>query len=282
MPDSARNGSDHTVAPLTPSAACQRVVDIEPGDPTQGLLLLCDHASNALPSEYGSLGLPVGEFERHIAYDIGAAAVTRRLARTLGVPALLTCYSRLLIDCNRGRDDPTLIMRISDGAVIPGNRALDAAERERRLRLYYEPYHSAIDATIDDALQLGPPPMLISIHSYTGLWKGQPRPWHAGILWDRDDRAAAPLIAELSAEPHLIIGDNEPYTGRLKGDTMWQHGTQRGLAHAIVEIRQDLIATDAGVAEWSHRLETILRKMLACPELRPRLSQIAHHGTHAE
>ncbi|MGQ0671907.1 MAG: N-formylglutamate amidohydrolase [Hyphomicrobium sp.] len=261
---------------------CEDAFEIESGSATRGLVLLCDHASNALPNAYGTLGLPPAEFERHIAYDIGAAAVTRRLAGILGVPAVLTRYSRLLIDCNRGRDDPTLIMRISDGAVVPGNRHLDAAERERRLRLYYEPYHRAVDGLIDDCIRSGPPPMLISLHSFTGLWKGQPRPWHAGILWDRDDRAAAPLIAELSAERHLVIGDNEPYTGRLKGDTMWQHGTERGLAHAIVEIRQDLIATEAGVTEWSDRLARIVGKMLACPELRPRLSRVAHHGSYAE
>src|SRR5215475_38135 len=126
-----------------------------------GLIVLCDHASNALPSQYGTLGLPREQLGRHIAYDIGAAAVTRALAAELGVPAVLTRYSRLLIDPNRGADDPTLIMRLSDGAVIPGNKRLDDQERERRRRLYYEPYHRAIDDVIDRCLADGTAPMFL-------------------------------------------------------------------------------------------------------------------------
>lgn len=252
------------------------------GGEMRGILLLCDHASNRLPQEYGTLGLAPGELTRHIAYDIGAEEVARRLAASLGVPAIMTRHSRLLIDCNRGLDDPTLIMRLSDGAVIPGNRVLDASERETRVRLYYQPYHRAIDDAIDRCLAAGHVPMLISLHSFTPVWKGHPRPWHASVLWDRDDRAVRPLIAALSREEGLTIGDNEPYTGRLKGDTMWQHGTMRGLAHAIIEIRQDLVLGEDGQAEWASRLAGVLKGLLDCPTNSPDLKVIRHYGSHTD
>ncbi len=123
---------------------------------------------------------------------------------------------------------------------------------------------------------------MISIHSFTDKWKGRARPWHAGILWDRDDRAARPLIEDLQKDASLVVGDNEPYSGRLKGDTMWRHGTMRGIAHAIIEIRQDLIADERGQAEWAERIEKILARMLACPLLQPEIKVIRHYGSHAE
>lgn len=252
------------------------------GSARLGLVLLCDHASNALPAEYGTLGLEPAELQRHIAYDIGAEGVTRRIAEAIGAPGVLTRYSRLLIDCNRGRDDPTLIMRLSDGTIVPGNRTLTPAEREKRLTLYYEPYHAAVDAVIDRALEAGVAPLLFSVHSFTGSWKGMPRPWHAGILWDRDDRAARPLIERLSRDPTLVVGDNQPYSGRLRGDTMWQHGTMRGLSHVIIEIRQDLIETEAGQTAWAERLSEILMSFLACPVLKPDLTRIRHYGSHTD
>jgi len=239
-----------------------------------GVIVLCDHAANAFPAQYGTLGLPQSELRRHIAYDIGAAAVTRALAAGLNAPALLTHYSRLLIDPNRGADDPTLIMRLSDGAIVPGNRNLDASEREKRIAQFYRPYHQAIDRTIDACRASGVAPVLLSIHSFTESWKDVPRPWHAGILWDRDPRLAQPLLDRLYAENDLIIGDNEPYRGDLRGDTMWQHGTMRGLAHAIVEVRQDLIRDDAGQAAWGARFLRIMQAILADPVHRAELHEI--------
>jgi predicted N-formylglutamate amidohydrolase len=238
-----------------------------PGRIDRGLILLCDHADNAMPPGYGTLGLPPDQLKRHIAYDIGAAAVTRALAAALEVPAVLTRYSRLLIDPNRGRDDPTLIMRLSDGAVIPGNRKLDAAERERRLGLYYEPYHRAVDELIDRFLDAGVAPLLLSIHSFTESWKQFPRPWHVGILFGDDARLARPLLDAFYAEGDLIVGENEPYAGQLEGDCLWQHGDQRGLASAIVEIRQDLIRDAAGQEAWSQRMRRIVEGVLAEPAL---------------
>ena len=199
---------------------------------------------------------------RHIAYDIGAAEVTTRLASALGAPAVLTRYSRLLIDPNRGADDPTLIMRLSDGAVIPGNRRIDEAEREQRTRLYYTPYHRAIDRVIDQCLASGVPPMLLSIHSFTESWKEVARPWHVGVLWDREQRLAKPLLDGFYAERDLIVGDNEPYSGQLEGDCLWQHATCRGLVNALIEIRQDLIRDDAGQDAWAGRLGRIVREII--------------------
>jgi predicted N-formylglutamate amidohydrolase len=247
----------------------------------RGLIILCDHAGNALPADYGTLGLPAAQLERHIAYDIGVAPIVRALAGELGVPAVMTHYSRLLIDPNRGRDDPTLIMRLSDGAVIPGNRKLNAAERDKRMEFYYEPYHQAVSALIDQCLAIGTSPMLLSIHSFTESWKQLTRPWHVGVLWDADARLAKPLLDSFFAEGDLIVGENEPYAGQLEGDCLWQHGTQRGLANAIIEIRQDLIRDEAGQAAWAGRLCRIMDKLLRDRNQVPKLGAPEAPGGHA-
>jgi len=233
------------------------------GNPASGFLVLCDHASNALPQSYGTLGLPLAELERHIAYDIGAPTVARTLAARLRAPAVLAPFSRLLIDPNRGPDDPTLIMKLSDGAVVPGNVAVDAAERRFRIARYYQPYHEAVTAKIDAALALGTPPDLVAIHSFTPFWKSTPRPWHVGVLWQGDRRLPAAVIGELAADPELVVGDNEPYAGGLPGDSMDTHAVKRGLRHVLIEIRQDLVAVDGDAVEWGERLAHILPKAVA-------------------
>lgn len=245
-----------------------------PGRADAGIIILCDHASNALPADYGTLGVKEADLKRHIAYDIGAAEVTKALSKGLNAPALMTHYSRLLIDPNRGEDDPTLIMRLSDGAIVPGNRHVDEAERRHRIIQYYRPYHNAIDATIDQCLASGTVPVILSIHSFTEAWKDKLRPWHISVLWDRDPRLARPLLDALRDEAGLTIGDNEPYTGDLKGDTLWQHGKMRGLADAIVEVRQDLISDDVGQSAWSERLLRILKDILASPAHRAAFQNI--------
>jgi predicted N-formylglutamate amidohydrolase len=232
-----------------------------------GLILLCDHAGNAFPPEYGTLGLPEAQLRRHIAYDIGAAAVTRAIAAALDVPAVLTRFSRLLIDPNRGADDPTLIMRLSDGAVIPGNRHLDAAERVKRTARYYRPYHDNIENVIERCIGAGVPPSIISIHSFTESWKGVPRPWHVGILWDRDARLSGPMLDHFHADGGLIVGDNEPYKGSLEGDCLWQHATARGLPNALIEIRQDLIRDAQGQRQWAERIIALVHALKGQPDL---------------
>jgi predicted N-formylglutamate amidohydrolase len=253
-----------------------------PGSLARGAIVLCDHAANALPAAYGTLGLPADQLARHIAYDIGSQGVTERLAERLGVPAVLSRFSRLLIDCNRGEDDPTLIMRLSDGAIVPGNRVLDVDERTRRIARYYQPYHAAIADLIDLALDKGVAPVLLSVHSFTPVWRGVPRPWHAAILWDKDPRLALPLLEALRADRTLVVGDNEPYTGMLKGDCMWRHGTSRGLAHAIVEVRQDLIASESGQIEWAGRLADAMQRILAASDADPDLKVVRFFGSHTD
>ena len=255
---------------------------ILPGRCDAGLIVLCDHARNVFPPGYGTLGLPEPELKRHIAYDIGAEAITEMVSRQLGVPAVLSCYSRLLIDPNRGADDPTLIMRLSDGAIIPGNRHLDEPEREKRTRLYYQPYHQAIDRVIDRCLATGVAPAILSLHSFTESWKGSPRPWHVGILWGRDPRLAQPLLDAFYGEGDLIVGDNQPYVGELEGDTLYQHGSQRGLASAIIEYRQDLVRDEAGQTAWAERTIAIVQAILGSAEVGPRLSAIEPRDAAAD
>ncbi len=233
------------------------------GDASTGLLILCDHAENTIPETYGTLGLKAQDLHRHIACDLGAAAVAERLAEALGAPAVLSRFSRLLIDPNRGLDDPTLIMQISDGLIVPGNVGLDPEEVQARIARYYRPYHQAIERAVEAAVALGKPPVIVSIHSFTQAWKGVPRPWGIGVLWDKDPRLALPLLEALRVVPGIEVGDNVPYSGQLKGDTLYRHGTKQGLAHALVEIRQDLILGPEGQAEWATRLAQVLRKVLS-------------------
>ena len=163
----------------------------------------------------------------------------------LGAPAVLSTYSRLVIDPNRGLDDPTLVMRYSDGAIVPGNAYIDAAEIARRSAQFWAPYRQEIAATVDAMIATGEPPALISIHSFTPVMRSLARPWKIGVLWDRDERIPKPLIEAMLAEPDLRadeVGDNEPYDGALAGDTIDAIATARGLANALIEIRQDLIA----------------------------------------
>jgi predicted N-formylglutamate amidohydrolase len=233
------------------------------GDVGLGLLILCDHAENTLPEGYGTLGLREEDLHRHIAHDLGAAGVAERLAEKLGAPALLSRFSRLLIDPNRGLDDPTLVMQISDGLIVPGNVGIGESEIVSRIARYYEPYHGAIDRAIESGLAAGKPPILLAIHSFTQAWKGVARPWQISVLWDRDPRLAVPLLEGLHAIPGIEVGDNEPYSGQLKGDTLYRHGTARGLAHALIEIRQDLILGVEGQKGWAERLADVVRRVLS-------------------
>ena len=247
------------------------------GDPGLGLVLICDHAQNRIPAQYGGLGLDPAELRRHIAYDPGAAAVTTLLAERLGAPAVLSTFSRLLIDPNRGEDDPTLIMRLSDRAVIPGNHHVGESERAHRIATWYAPYHAAIDAAVRRSMASGRAPALVSVHSFTPIWRGRTRPWPVGILWDADPRLAVPMIAALARDPALLVGDNEPYSGTLANDCMFRHATRRGLANALIELRQDLISDEAGAAVWADRLAAILIELNGLSDIH----EIRHHGSRS-
>ncbi|HKN31008.1 MAG TPA: N-formylglutamate amidohydrolase [Roseiarcus sp.] len=251
---------------LEPMGPAFSPVETVEGPLDAGVLLVCDHASNAIPPGYGGLGLKREALKRHIAYDIGAADLTRALAARLNAPAVLSTFSRLLIDPNRGVDDPTLVMRYSDGAIVPGNARIDAAEIDRRRERFWAPYRQKIEATVEAMLATGEPPALVSIHSFTPVWRGAARRWKVGVLWDRDDRIAKPLLEALHAEPDLHahgIGDNEPYEGGLAGDTLDAVATARDLANALIEIRQDLVEQPAGAIAWAERFARLLRPILA-------------------
>ncbi len=258
---------------LEPVSALDMNQDPEPylgidGDFSRGLILLADHARNRLPDAYGTLGLPLSEFERHIAYDIGVEALTRRMSRILTVPAVLSGFSRLLIDPNRGEDDPTLIRQLYDGAIIAGNYPISDEERDIRLERWYRPYHRAVAEAVErTASQSGMPPLIIAIHSFTPRMQGYNRPWHISLLWDSDDRAKRLLHQALAKEDNLVIGDNEPYDGALKGDTMYQHATVNGYPHILIEIRQDLIADEPGQQEWADRLSRALDHVNRQPDI---------------
>ncbi len=235
-------------------------------DAKSRMLILCDHASNRVPMAVngGSLGISAANMNRHIAYDIGARGTALALAKSLDAPMLASRFSRLVIDPNRGEDDPTILMKIYDHTIIEGNRHADAAEKQRRIRAYHRPYHAAIDAAIGAINARGEAPVIVSIHSYTPQLNGRPkRPWHIGVLWDQDGRMATPLMQKLRQNPNILVGDNEPYSGELRGDTMSFHASRNGYAHVLIELRHDLIDTGAGEQKWAAILARPLQEIIA-------------------
>ncbi len=218
------------------------------------VLLLCDHATRFLPRALGTLGLSEAELKRHIAWDIGIAEVARGLAERLDAPAVLSHFSRLVIDPNRALDDPTIIPRLGDGGVIPGNQDLSPAAVRARVEGFHRPYHAAVERALDALSAREPPPAVVSMHSFTPVIKGVERPWHIGILWSEDARLSTPLMARLRAQG-IPVGDNEPYSARDgHGYSLHRHAAPRRLANVLIEVRQDLIDTHHGAAEWSDRL----------------------------
>jgi len=228
------------------------------------VILVCDHASARIPEALGTLGLDEGELARHIAIDIGAAALTRRLSEAFDATGVMAAYSRLVIDCNRHPEDHTSIREISEGVIIPGNRRLAEADRQSRIRAIFDPYHAAVAARVAAVEARGEVPLVVAIHSFTPRFRGVPRPWHIGILSSRDRRIADRLIADLSGDPSLVVGDNEPYSGlHFAGYTMDTHATKRGLPSVMIEVRQDMVADAEGVARWAGILERALTPILA-------------------
>ena len=232
-------------------------------------MFVCDHAGRRVPKALGDLGLDVTAFDRHIAWDIGAADAARHLARTFEAPLILATYSRLVLDPNRYLDDPSLIPEVSDGTPVPANAALTEEDRAARIEALHTPYH----ATIDDALRRlrrdGAVPALISVHTCTPVFKGFARPWQIGVLWNRDPRIAQPLIAALQARGDVVVGDNQPYSGRDgQGYSVKHHAERHGFPAVALEIRQDLVDTHHGAAHWAGIVAAALGPILADPKLR--------------
>ena len=226
------------------------------------VLVVCDHASAVIPARYGDLGLGADVRRSHVAWDIGAAEVARRLAVLLGAPAVLSGVSRLVIDCNRPLGDPGSIPAATCGVAVPGNAAVDGAEARSRADTWFRPYHSAIANSLDRLRRPGRPPAVVSVHSFTPVLAEHPRPWHVGVLWNRDARLAVPLMARLAERPGVVVGDNQPYSGREINYTLDTHAGAAGLPHVSVELRQDLVADAVGAARWAELLAEVLAPLL--------------------
>jgi predicted N-formylglutamate amidohydrolase len=222
------------------------------------LLIVCDHAGNLVPERLGTLGLSAGERRRHIAWDIGAGAVSRLLGRDLDACVIEQTYSRLVIDCNRPPDADSSIAELSERTAVPGNLGLSQAHRRARRREIFEPYHDRIARELDRRAERGVPAVLVAMHSFTPVFDDVGRPWNVGLLY-RDRRLAdivAPLLAAAAGCP---VGDNEPYSVSDETDyTIPVHGERRSIPHVGIEIRQDLVETEAGQRQWARLLGEVL------------------------
>lgn len=248
-------------APLPSPDEASEVLNPEGAAP---LLLVCDHASRMFPDHLGTLGVPEPDTFEHIAWDIGAADLTRGLSAALDAPAVLCRWSRLVVDCNRRLADPSAFPEVSDRVPVPGNVSISPEDREWRIRAIHAPYHAAIDRQLDEMLARGVTPAFVSVHSFTPLLGEIARPWHVGILWDQDDRLPRPVLEALRAVQGLHVGDNEPYSGRHPTDyTLHAHAALRGLPYVGFEVRQDLLATEAGIHYWVGLLAAALRPALS-------------------
>lgn len=224
------------------------------------VVLVCEHASNHVPARYAALGLAPEDLRRHIAWDIGAAALARRLSELLDAPLFLSGYSRLLIDCNRPPGSPTSIPPRSEGTLIPGNQTLAADEIARREAAYFAPFQDRIATFLDRRVAAGTPTIVLGVHSFTPVFLGERRVWHAGVLYRDARRLGALLLAGLRADPALAVGDNEPYRIELEEDyTVPVHGDARGLPAALIEVRQDLLGTPQDIEDWARRIAPVLQ-----------------------
>jgi predicted N-formylglutamate amidohydrolase len=226
------------------------------------LLIVCDHASHRIPHALGNLGLDELALKRHIASDIGAGGVAEALAERLDAPAVLAGYSRLVVDCNRGLNDPTSILAVSDGEFIPGNQGLSEEQKAARARSFFHPYHDAIRRRIESFERRGIVPAFVAIHSFTPIFKNVRRPWQIGILWDKDPRIPVPLIKALRRQG-IAVGDNAPYSGKAPADHTVDHHAEGGrLPHVSIEIRQDLVDHPEGIGRWARILGDALEEIL--------------------
>jgi predicted N-formylglutamate amidohydrolase len=234
------------------------------------IVLICEHASNHMPAEYAGLGLPPQELLRHIAWDIGAEAVARGLSARLDAPCFLGTCSRLLIDLNRPLDSPTSILVRSESTDIPGNAALSDEERRRRVEQVFTPFHTRVAAHLDARDQRRKKTRIVAIHSFTPVFLGNVRPWHASVLFGRSRDFASTIIDRLARDAALTIGANQPYViDRMEDYAIPVHGEDRGYPAILVEIRQDLIGAEAGIAEWTERLAAALAGEYSPPSQMP-------------
>lgn len=228
---------------------------VEQENGTSDFVLICDHAGQRIPRALGTLGVDESERSRHIAWDIGARGVASRLAAHLDAVLIAQTYSRLVIDCNRPLGAPSSIVTRSERTDVPGNHDLTAADRSARAEEIFAPYHRRIVEELDRRQSIGRPTLLISMHSFTPMFHDVARPWHIGMLYNRDTRLARALLALIRAEDRWVVGDNEPYSVSDGTDyAIPVHGEQRGLPHVEIEIRQDLITDEAGQSEWARYL----------------------------
>ena len=241
------------------------------------LLLVCDHAGNAIPKSMDNLGISEEHLKDHIAWDIGARRLTRRMSYLLDAPAILTLYSRLLIDCNRPILAPDLVPEFADGIEIPGNTDLSEKELSMRQSTFYDPYHLEIEKILDKFSAYKTIPILVSMHSFAPFLSSdrECRPWEISICWDCDNRLATPFISSLKSEG-FCVGENQPYGfDELSDFTIPEHGLKRGIPHILIEVRNDQIRDEAGIENWSQRLTNLFRFELAHPEN----LQVKHFGS---
>jgi predicted N-formylglutamate amidohydrolase len=228
------------------------------------LLLLCDHASKAVPKSLANLGLPAGALERHIGWDIGGLDAARELSTLLDAPLVASGYSRLVIDCNRWPGGEGSTPEISDGTRVPANTGLTPEQVDARAHACFWPYHQEVDRQLDRMTRAGRPVGLLVVHSFTPVMNGFQRPWHVGVLWNDDPRLPASLLAELRRDRALMVGDNEPYSARASYEyTLTAHARPRALPHCSLEIRQDLMATPEDARSWGKRLAPAIRAAVA-------------------
>jgi len=239
------------------------------------LLILCDHAGKEVPGGLGLLGIDAAALSRHIGWDIGAADLTRGLARRLGAAAVLDHCSRLVIDPNRRPGSATSVPAVSDDCVIPGNQGLDATDLRERAGRYFLPYHRAVARRVAVFRRAGQTPAIVSVHSFTPRMNGEDRPWQVGILWRHDRRIADPVLDHLRARSDLVVGDNQPYSGLGEfGFTVEFHAQRTRLPHVMFEVRQDEIDTPEKAERWADILADALAEPLARPDLYTRFDDV--------
>jgi predicted N-formylglutamate amidohydrolase len=231
------------------------------------ILLMCEHASPALPAKYAGLGLAEDVFNQHVAFDIGARDMTLEMVERLDAPAVVANFSRLLIDPNREPDQPGFIPEASDGIAIPGNVGLDREEVGHRMRTYHEVFHDTVALQLLKMRRSGVTPIVVGVHSFTPIMQGAGRPWEVGLLWNRDPRLAVRLLAWLRRDPQLTVGDNEPYSGRVLGHSMDEHGGRNGFANVVLEVRQDLIGNPEQAQKWGKLASEALQEVTQDIEL---------------